>query len=236
MRYPRTLITPALSCLMAGLAWGPATTANAQPANYRLDPVHTRVAFAVEHAGFSKAIGTVSGSTGSLLFDPDDWTRAELQVEIPMQRVDLGDEAWNKATLARNLLDAERFPVATFVSTRIEPIDPQRATVSGILTLRGVSREVDMDVVLNAVKRHPMPPFRRTAGFSATLALDRADFGIDAWPTMIGNRVELRIEAEAIRSGRIDGTDPVDTESEAPAPALPDPPPTDPLPVSEPTP
>ena len=230
MRYPGAHIA-CLSFLIAMLAFGTATPAQAQPAQYRLDPVHTRVVFAVEHAGFSKAIGTVSGSTGNLVFDAEDWSSAYLQVEVPMQRVDLGDEAWNKATLARNLLDAERFPVATFSSTRITPIDAQRATVSGILTLRGVSREVDMDVVLNAIKRHPMPPFRRTAGFSATMALNRADFGIDAWPTMIGERVELRIEAEAIRSNRIDGPDPAITPDGAEESTL-----QYPLPVSEPSP
>lgn len=213
MDSPGTFILR-LACLAAVFAGSLACAAHAQPASYRLDPVHTRVAFAVEHAGFSKAIGTVSGSTGTLLFDPDDLSSASLQVEVPMQRVDLGDEAWNRSTLGRNLLDAERFPVATFVSTRIEPVDATHATVSGILTLRGVSREVEMDVVVNAVKRHPLPPFRRTAGFSATLALDRSDFGIDAWPTMIGNRVELRIEAEATRSQNIEETDNVDASGE----------------------
>lgn len=213
MDSPGTFILR-LACLAAVFAGSLACAAHAQPASYRLDPVHTRVAFAVEHAGFSKAIGTVSGSTGTLLFDPDDLSSASLQVEVPMQRVDLGDEAWNRSTLGRNLLDAERFPVATFVSTRIEPVDATHATVSGILTLRGVSREVEMDVVVNAVKRHPLPPFRRTAGFSATLALDRSDFGIDAWPTMIGNRVELRIEAEATRSQNIEETDTVDASGE----------------------
>lgn len=213
MDSPGTFILR-LACLAAVFAGSLACAAHAQPASYRLDPVHTRVAFAVEHAGFSKAIGTVSGSTGTLLFDPDDLSSASLQVEVPMQRVDLGDEAWNRSTLGRNLLDAERFPVATFVSTRIEPVDATHATVSGILTLRGVSREVEMDVVVNAVKRHPLPPFRRTAGFSATLALDRSDFGIDVWPTMIGNRVELRIEAEATRSQNIEETDNVDASGE----------------------
>lgn len=230
MHFPGTSIRR-LACLAALLAGGLASTAHAQPASYRLDPVHTRVAFTVEHAGFSKAIGTVSGSTGTLLFDPDDWSSASLQVEVPMQRVDLGDEAWNRSTLGRNLLDAERFPVATFVSTRVEPVDATRATISGTLTLRGVSREVQMDVVVNAVKRHPLPPFRRTAGFSATLALDRSDFGIDAWPTMIGNRVELRIEAEATRSQNTEETTPVDTTNAVQDAAAPDP-----LPVSEPTP
>lgn len=173
----------------------------AAPAQYALDPVHTRVLFAIEHAGFSKALGTVSGSTGTLVFDPDDWRSARLQARVPLQRLDLGDEKWNRAALAHNLLDGARYPEAQFVSTRIEPIDAQHAKVIGQLTLHGVTREVTLDVTLNAVKRHPLPPFRRTAGFSATTTLQRADFGIDAWPSVIGGTVELRIEAEATREG-----------------------------------
>ncbi|UYC13413.1 YceI family protein [Xanthomonas sp. CFBP 8445] len=173
----------------------------AAPVQYALDPVHTRVLFAIEHAGFSKALGTVSGSTGTLVFDPDDWRSARLQARVPLQRLDLGDEKWNRAALAHNLLDGEHYPEAQFVSTRVEPIDAQHAKVIGQLTLHGVTREVTLDVTLNAVKRHPLPPFRRTAGFSATATLQRADFGIRSWPSVIGGTVELRIEAEATREG-----------------------------------
>jgi polyisoprenoid-binding protein YceI len=198
-----------------------------EPEQYRLDPVHTRVMFAIDHAGFSKAIGTVSGSTGTLLFDPEDWRSAQLKARVPMARIDLGDAAWNKATLAGNLLDAADHPTAEFVSNRVEPLAPDRATVHGTLTLRGVSREVALEVTLNAAKRHPLPPFRRTVGFSATATLSRKAFGIDAWPTVIGDTVELRIEAEAIR-GRIDDgtdtTDPADAASSSADPA-PDTPP-----------
>ena len=182
---------------------------------YRLDPVHTRVLFAIEHAGFSQALGTVSGSEGVLDFDPDDWAGARLEVVVPIARLDLGDDTWNRATLARNLLDGERFPQARFTSTRIEPLDTRRARVHGLLTLRGVSREITLDVTLNALRRHPLPPFRRTAGFSATATLSRADFGIDAWKSVIGDRVELRIEAEAVRDDNaaapeaVDGADDV---------------------------
>lgn len=175
--------------------------------HYSLDPVHTRVMFAIEHAGFSKAIGTVSGSTGNLVFDPDNWAGAKLKASVPMTRVDLGDAGWNKATLAGNLLDVEDHPTAEFVSTRVEPLAPGRASVHGNLTLRGVTREIVLDVTLNAAKRHPLPPFRRTVGFSATAMLSRKDFGIDAWPSVIGDAVELRIEAEATRSRADDDRD-----------------------------
>lgn len=171
------------------------------PDTYRLDPVHTRVMFAISHAGFSNAIGTVSGSTGTLVFDPEDWTTATLKASVPIARVDLGDAKWNEATLAGNLLDAKDHPTAEFVSTRIEPLAADRARVHGTLTLRGVSQPVTLDVKLNALKRHPLPPFRRTVGFSATATLSRKAFGIDAWASVIGDSVELRIEAEAIRQG-----------------------------------
>ncbi len=193
-----------------------AASAAAEPAHYRLDPVHTRVLFAVEHAGFSRALGTVSGSTGTLDFDPDDWTTARLQASVPLARADLGDAAWNKAALAGNLLDVADHPTAEFVSTRIEPIAPDRARVHGTLTLHGVSREATLEVKLNALKRHPLPPFRRTVGFSATSTLSRKAFGIDAWPSVIGDDVELRIEAEAIRArpdGNDDATDPPEAAS-----------------------
>ncbi|WP_434988027.1 YceI family protein [Xanthomonas melonis] len=206
----RLLLLPALA--LTSLA------ASAAPARYALDPVHTRVLFAVEHAGFSKALGTVSGSTGSLVFDPDDWASARLDVTVPLHRADLGDAKWNQATLARNLLDAERFPDAHFVSTRVEASGQNHARVTGNLTLHGVTLPVTLEVTLNALKRHPLPPFRRTAGFSATATLSRAEFGIDAWKSMIGDTVELRIEAEAVREGRAD-----DEAPEPPSePATPD--------------
>lgn len=166
---------------------------------YALDPVHTRVVFAVEHAGFSKAMGAISGSAGTLRFDHEDWRSAQLEVTVPLTRLDLGDAKWNAAALGSGLLDGKRHPQARFVSTRVEPIDADHARVCGDLSLRGITRPVCMDVRFNALKRHPLPPFRRTAGFSATTTLSRSAFGIGAWPTVIGDRVDLMIEAEAVR-------------------------------------
>jgi polyisoprenoid-binding protein YceI len=187
-----------MCCALTLPSWGAA-----EPVGYRLDPVHTRVLFAVSHAGFSHAMGTVSGSTGTLMFDPDDWSTATLSVSVPMTRLDLGDEKWNQAASARNLLDVGEHPVATFVSSRIVPKDHEHASVCGTLTLRGVGQDACLEVTLNQLKHHPMPPFRRTAGFSATATLSRKAFGMDAWPTVIGDEVQLRIEAEAVRSGAV---------------------------------
>lgn len=225
-----------LACAVAGLV--PRARA-AGPDTYALDPVHTRVLFAIGHAGFSKALGTVSGSTGSLLFDRDDWRSARLDVRVPLARLDLGDAKWNTAALAANLLDGERHPEARFVSSTVEPVDADHAKVCGELTLRAVTRPLCLDVTLNALKRHPLPPFRRTAGFSATATLSRADYGIDAWKSVIDDSVELRIEAEAVHSNRIDGVVGAADEDALPAAEPVPPPPVSPpveAPIPEPSP
>jgi polyisoprenoid-binding protein YceI len=208
---------PCCAALLAlAAAWAPAAFAGS--ARYELDPVHTRVVFAISHAGYSQAIGTVSGSTGTLEFDPDDLAGARLEASVPLARLELGDAKWNRAALAGNLLDGGKHPLATFVSHRVEPVDDRHAAVFGTLTLHGVAREVKLDVTVNKVKRYPLPPFRRTAGFSATTTISRKAFGITAWPTLIGDSVELRIEAEATRT-RAGAAQADDDDNEETAPA-----------------
>lgn len=211
--------TARLLCLLLIATAAPAFAGTAR--HYALDPVHTRVVFAISHAGYSNALGAVSGSTGTLQFDPDDWSTARLEVTVPLQRIDLGDADWNDATL--DMLDAEEFPEARFVSTRIEPVDAQHAAVFGDLTLHGVTREVKLDVTFNQLKRLALPPFHRIAGFSAIATIKRSDFGIDAWKSLVGDEVELRIEAEALRARRDDVPDAAD-DTTTPTPSQPTPP------------
>lgn len=187
--------------LLAGAGALLPLTAHAQARSWQLDPVHTRVMLAVEHAGFSKAIGTVSGSSGQLLFDPGNWHGARLDVQVPLDRLDFGDERWNRAVQAPNLLDTGNHPQARFVSSHITVRDERNARVCGTLTLRGVSAPLCMDVSFNQHRRYPLPPFRDTVGFSARAELSRSAFGASAWPNLIGDTVELRIEVEASRGG-----------------------------------
>ena len=188
---------------LAALAMSAAcAVANAgEPVRYAIDPVHTRVVFEIDHAGFSKAIGTVSGSEGSLQFDVDDWSSAKLEVTVPMQRLDMGDSGWTASVFAPRFLDVKRYPQARFVSTRVERREGNRGTLCGELTLHGTTRPLCMELVLNKIARYPLPPFRRTAGFSARTSIKRSDFGMKSWRSLVGDEVELRIEAELFQRG-----------------------------------
>ncbi|QIL20005.1 YceI family protein [Thermomonas sp. HDW16] len=191
---PRTYATTFIAVLCA------CTAARAgEPVRYAIDPVHTRVMFEIDHAGFSKAIGTVSGSEGSLLFDAEDWSTAKLDVAVPMQRLDMGDANWAMAVFAPRFLDVKHYPQARFVSSEVKQLEGNRGSVCGELTLHGVTRPLCMALTLNRIARYPLPPFRRTAGFSATATLKRSDFGMTSWQSLVGDSVELRIEAELTR-------------------------------------
>src|SRR5688572_7527578 len=114
----------------------------AEPADYAVDPVHTRIAFRVGHAGFSRALGTFAGATGTLRFDPDDWSTASLALAVPIASLDLGDRDWNGKILDGTFFDVEKIPQATFASTAVEKLDERRLRVRGDLTIHGVTRPV----------------------------------------------------------------------------------------------
>jgi len=193
----RTLAPWALPALMLAIAAPLAANDGAGLGGYRLDPVHTRVLLGIDHAGFTTALGAVSGSTGMLAFDPDDWSTAKLRVNVPLHRLDFGDPDWNRA--AQGMLDADRYPEAVFVSDRVARENGGHARACGTLTLHGTSAPFCLSVRFNQLRRAPLPPFARTVGFSATGTLSRSAFGIDDWRNLIGDEVTFRIEVEAER-------------------------------------
>ncbi len=193
---------PAVPALLLAIAFAPALgAAEGELAGYRLDPVHTRVLFGLDHAGYTTALGTVSGSSGAIAFAPGDWSRARVRVSVPLQRVDFGDEAWNRA--ARDMLGAERHPEAVFVSERVVREGDRHARACGTLSLNGTSAPFCLSVRFNQLRRAPLPPFAQTVGFSAEGTLSRSAFGIDDWSRLVGDEVTFRIEVEATRDDSV---------------------------------
>ena len=100
---------------------------------------------------------------------------------------------------AEEFLSASKFPKATFVSTQIQPgVQPGQGTMTGNLTLMGVTKPVTFNVTLTGVGHEPMPlPFgQKAAGFEATTTIKRSDFGSSFLNNLVGDDVSLQIEAE----------------------------------------
>jgi len=186
-----------LVLLAAGLLQ--AGEVGAAPREYRIDPVHSRVLFLVDHLGYAKAMGTFSRPSGWLRFDPRDWSTAAAEVEIDLRSLDLGDAEWNARMARRDGFNSVEYPVARWRSGRIEALDRERFIAHGRLAYRGNDYPLSLEVRFNRLAPHPLT-LRRTAGFSASASLPRSSLGLFAWKNLVGEQVELRIEVEAQRA------------------------------------
>ena len=169
---------------------------SAELRRYRLDPVHTRVVFLIEHAGFSKSIGQALRPTGKLWWDLQAPERGKVEVEIDATKIDFGDPGWNKAMQGKRYFNSAVFKNISFKSTAVRPSASGQGQFDALITILGVQRKVTLDYTLNKSGNHPMLP-RAMLGFSARGTLKRSDFGMDYASDMIGDTVELWIEVEA---------------------------------------
>lgn len=166
--------------------------------SYRFDTVHSQVLFSISHDGYSRPWGRFHIARGWLRFDPDHWERSSTALDIDLDSLDMGDADWNQAVLKPALLDAAGQRYAHFASTSVERTDDSHGVIHGRLTLRGVTKAVDVPFQFNRLAR-TIYGLHTVAGFSATAALDRRDFGITAFANSIGDQVLVRLEIEAIR-------------------------------------
>ena len=162
---------------------------------YTIDPVHSRVAFRVMHAGFSPSLGTVSQPVGRIVWNEQDITKSSVSVEIPVSSLDLGNDEWNRKTL-KTFLDAEKYPTASFQSNAIRVVSESLLEVDGELRIAGGRIPITFITIINANKRHPLT-FKKTLGMQASTDFSRKALGIDAWSSLVGDIVHLDIAIEA---------------------------------------
>lgn len=183
--------------LSAALALA-STSALAAPTTYTLDAGHTQVVFAWNHLGFSNPTAQFGKIEGTLNFDPAAPTKSTLAVTIALASVNSNVPKLDEHLRDADYFDVAKFPEATFKSTKVEQgSSADKLTVTGDLTLHGVTKPVVLDVTINKVGKHPMRD-AQAAGFDATATLKRSDFGIDKYVPNISDDIKLRITTEAI--------------------------------------
>ncbi len=174
----------------------PATTWN-------IDLSHSAIHFSVRHMVVSKTRGRFGKFAGLLSFDPKNPTAASVQVSIEPATLDTADAQRDTHLRSADFFDVEKFPQASFKSTRIQELGGEKFKVTGDLTLHGVTRPVVLDASFEGLGKDPWGGER--AGFSATTTIDRKDFGLEwnkALETgglLVGEKVELTLEVEAVK-------------------------------------
>lgn len=170
------------------------------PGNYVIDLSHTHAGFAVKHFGLSKVKGEFTEVEGNLVI-AEDPTASTVTATINTASFNSRDEGRDAHVRSADFLDVENFPTITFSSTNVKP-DGDDWLVSGDLTIKGVTRAVDLVTEFEGAITDPYGLER--IAFSASTEIDRNDFGLDfnaALETgglIVGKTVKITLEVEAI--------------------------------------
>jgi polyisoprenoid-binding protein YceI len=170
--------------------------ARAVAGQYRIEPSHTQILFALDHLGFSIFRGFFSQASGTLTLDPKNPAATQLSVTVPVASVYTSSQKLDQELQGPDFFDAQQFPTATFVSTKVTPGQkPQDwATVDGNLTLHGVTLPVQMRVRFHGAGPDMMGK-GQAIGFDGRLSLNRSAFGIAKGVPLVSDHVELTVAA-----------------------------------------
>lgn len=188
---------PVLAAAALLLAASPAFAAKGD--DFTFDKVHTQIGFTVSHLGYSFSQGRFTGFDGGFTFDAEKPEAAAVNVTIDTGSLVMHDAEWEKHLKGEDFFNTAAFPAMTFKSTKIEKTGDNTGRLTGDLTLLGVTKPVTLDVIFNKASVHPYSR-KFVAGFSATGALKRSDFGMDYGLPGIGDDVNIIIEVEGIRT------------------------------------
>ena len=172
----------------------------AEPALYAIDPEHFSILFRADHIGYQQQLGLFLDGSGSFRFDEAANEVADLVVEIDATSVFTNHRARDNHIKSGDFLDAEAHPMIRFVMTEAEPLSDTHGTITGDLTIRGVTRPVTLDVRLNKVGPYPWGS-NHVVGVSAETVIRRSDFGSTyaLEGGLVGDEIGLSFEIEAIR-------------------------------------
>jgi len=162
---------------------------------YQIDPRHSSVTFDVEHLGYSRFVMRFDRASAQLDWRDGGLARSSVEATVDAASVDTNVPELDKLVKGKDMLDVGRYGQIHFVGTRFTRTGDARGTLTGDLTIRGVTRPVTLDVTFNGYAPDPLTR-QLTLGFSARGHFSRAQFGLATWYPAVGDDVAVRIEAE----------------------------------------
>ena len=179
------------------------TTPIALIGDYQLDPAHTTVGFVARHAMVTKVRGRFSEFEGQVHID-EDLAKSSVRLVIQAQSIDTRNETRDNHLRSNDFLAMEQFPEITFSSTGIEPVGDEAVTITGDLSIRGVTKPVSFDMTYTGSATDPFG--NRRVGFEGDLVINRKDWGVnwnaalETGGVLVSEKVTLEFDVSAIRS------------------------------------
>jgi polyisoprenoid-binding protein YceI len=169
--------------------------------NWTFDPMHTQVEFSAKHLGMMTVRGHFAevNATGELY--PDHPEKSKVDVTINTASIRTHNDKRDNDLRSSNFLEVEKFPTIHFRSTKIEQKTPDKGTMTGDLTIKGVTHPVTLNVVKYGEFNDPRMGHR--IGYAAETKINRKDFGM-AFDMMldgkliVSHQVQVSIEGELL--------------------------------------
>ncbi|GGV85254.1 YceI family protein [Streptomyces massasporeus] len=169
-----------------------------------VDPAHSRIGFSVRHAMVTTVRGCFLEYESRLYFDAHDPARSRADITLFTASVDTGVEQRDAHLVGRDFLDAATYPRMRFTSTAVQQTGADLFSMSGELTIKGVSRPVVLDMTYIGNVTDPFGYDR--VGFDGTTTINRSDWGLTynsrlaEGGAMVSEKVRLQLDIAAIRT------------------------------------
>jgi len=161
---------------------------------WRIDDAHTWIGFKIDAVGFPTTRGYFNHYSGKVLIDFDRPAKSFASFTVDSASVDLGSQAFNDFVKSSPLLNAEKYPTLSFISTQVEKLDSRTAQVTGNLTMLGVTKPIVLTVNVDA---DPSAKGRSVA-FVATGRIARSEFGMAFGVPIIDDSLEITVKTRAL--------------------------------------
>lgn len=165
------------------------------PGHYTLDRYHWSIVFDVDHFHYTRFAMRFDRANAQLDWRAGGLEQAAVEATIDAASLDTNVPVLDRMVKGTDLLDVARYPQIRFVSTRFVRTGDARGTLTGDLTIHGVTAPVTLDVTFNGYAPNPLTK-QPTLGFTARGRFSRAKFGLSTWFPAVGDEIDVRIQAE----------------------------------------
>jgi polyisoprenoid-binding protein YceI len=170
---------------------------------WALDPTHSEIQFKVKHLMISKVTGHFQKFDATVETEGDNLSTAKVNFSAEVNSISTNNEQRDGHLRANDFFDAENHPQLSFAGSKLEKIDTENYKLHGILTIRGVSKNIVLDVEFGGMVQDPWGNTR--LGFTITGKINRKDFGVsfsmvsESGGLLLGEEVAIHAQAEFVK-------------------------------------
>lgn len=179
------------------LAAGCSLAASAAPETYVIEPTHSFSRFEYNHFGYSTQVNKFNSTVGKIQIDRAAKT-GSVEVSIDPKSVNTGYDTFNSHLQGADFLDSAKYPAITYKSSKFVFSGDKLVGVEGNLTIKGVSKPVNLEVTSFHCMLHPMVK-KDACGANAIAKIKRSDFGAGKYAPHVSDEVTLGFSIEAIK-------------------------------------